>query len=133
VVADLISQSYERNHRSVCDALKNAFAKISNEDMKTYPEDITEGAFSLALDCGLQRCRIQLFTPQEGDPVRRDERTYIQDRNEGFKSDSIEGKVEFVVSPGLLKVGDGHGRAFDTTPVHLRPAHVYCSVDGVMG
>jgi hypothetical protein len=132
-VNDRIISSYIAVRKDVSEALKVEFSRISPEDMGTTPGDIAEIACSLALDCGRERCRVQLFAPRKGERVQRTQRKSIQDRNEGFKADTEEGMVELVISPGLMKLGDGHGRSFDTNIVHLSPSDVYCSVGGEMG
>jgi hypothetical protein len=125
---DVIVDSYERNRTDVSEALRAAFSKVSTEEMGSVPEQIAEIACSLALDCGKERCRVQLFAPQEGELVSRKDSRFIQDRNEGSNPSVTQGVVKLVVSPGLMKLGDGYGRGLDRELVRLYPAHVYCSV-----
>jgi hypothetical protein len=102
--------------------------------MGTTPEDITKVACSLALDCGTERCRVQLFHPKEGEVVSRNSRGSIQDRNQGCNPGVSEGVVKLVVAPGLVKLRDWYGGLDETELVHLHPAAVYCSVgDGDKG
>lgn len=111
------------------EALRADFLRASTRDVGTTPEEITELASTLALEIGRERCRLQLFAPTKGEIVSNRRSQYVADENQGFE-DEENGEVELIISPGLEKRGDGHGKFFAKPPVPLRPSKVFCSVRG---
>ena len=97
--------------------------------MGDYPEQIAEKACLLALECGKERRRVQLFAPEVGHIIHRDE-TVIKDRNRNFDPKVPKGMVRMVISPGLMAVNEKCDGPTRTGVVSLHPADVYCSALG---
>jgi hypothetical protein len=98
----------------VRDAIAGVLAKVSSEDKTNEIRKIVDKSCSLALDFGIQRCRIQLFAPCENKMISLGFTSdTVIDLNESNKSAS-GGVVLLVVKPGLRKSGDGRVGSLDT-------------------
>jgi hypothetical protein len=72
--------------------------------------NIIDKSFTLAMKMSLQRCRLQVAYPKPGDTFDAQRMTSMSDADGGEVN---EGKVAFVVNPGLVKWGDAHGQHLD--------------------
>jgi len=119
-----IKKSYKSNVSRVSGALQEALSRVSSHDKRAAISDIVDKACSLALDIGIQRCRLQLFSPRPNDTVSRRYPDTYEDVNEDNDTGMTEGTVKLVVWPGLRKTGDGRGGCLERS-IDLSPAGVY--------
>jgi len=119
-----IRESYENNILTVCRDLSEALSQVCSHDRQENIRNIVDRACSLALDFGMQRCRLQLFAPQQNDTVSRSYTNTYRDVNGDNGPDLAQGAVQLVVWPGLRKTGDGLGGFLDQS-TDLYPAGVY--------
>jgi len=116
--------SYEANLKEVRDAIASVLAKASSEDRTNEIRKIVEKSCSLALDFGIQRCRIQLFVPSDNEMISwGSPLDAFIDLNKSNKG-TTGGMVLLVVKPGLRKWGDAQGGSLDTITT-LCPSEVY--------
>ena len=120
VATEHVMRNYENNSSKVTNALYNTFSKVCSQDKRTDILAIVDEARSLALDFGIERCRLQIFAPQPKEYISRAASGAYDDIN----LDLTEGVVELVASPGLRKMGDGRGGRLDQV-IDLCPAAVY--------
>jgi hypothetical protein len=119
-----IRESYDRNVARVFQSLSAMLSRVSYQDQQTEIRNIIDKACLLALDCGEQRCRLELFAPSLQDKVSRQNINTYKDMNGDNDPSLQEGIVQLVVSPGLRRTGDVRGESLDEVLV-LCPAAVY--------
>lgn len=71
---------------------------------------IIDKAFALALQMHRQRCRLMVTYPLVGEAFDSDSMTSVPNAD-GEEVDN--GKIAFVINPGLVKFGDAHGNKLD--------------------
>jgi hypothetical protein len=121
--AQLIS-SHELHKRSVINKLCNAFIEVSMSPKTTEIENLVEKIFVTAIKFGQQRSRLQMFTANNNEIVSTLARDQFEDLNQSNREAIAEGRVLLAVHPGLLRQGDGQGRAFSQV-TRIRAAGVY--------
>ncbi|KAF2657936.1 hypothetical protein K491DRAFT_714065 [Lophiostoma macrostomum CBS 122681] len=101
---------------------RNLARICSNVNMDTVSAIVTK-AITLALHMAEQHCRLQIIYPAVGDG-------YYQGKaapemiSITASEDVMEGRVGFIVNPGLAKWGDAHGKNLDQR-LDLVPSLVY--------
>ncbi|OCK81695.1 hypothetical protein K432DRAFT_403556 [Lepidopterella palustris CBS 459.81] len=119
-----IMRSYQDNSSTVKNVLSAGVAKVTSEDKDADISSIVDEACSLALDFGIERCRLQLTAPQPNELVSMFNPGAYEDHNDRNDPSLTEGIVELVISPGLRKMGDGRGGRLDQV-IDLCPAAIY--------
>src|SRR5438105_2280101 len=66
-INEVIQKSYENNMFKISEKLAEALSRVSSQGMQADIRNILAAASSLALDLGIQRARIQIFSPQPGE------------------------------------------------------------------
>jgi hypothetical protein len=124
--ASEIQKSRERNVLKVAGSLSEALSRISFQDRQTEIRTIVDQACSLALDFGMQQCRIHVFAARPNDTVSNMATESYKAANGEDNSDRTTRVIQFVVSPGLRKTGDGSGGSLDLEQsTVLCPAALY--------
>lgn len=120
-----MKESYESNLHKVARRLSGKIEALSQEREEDIRR-IVDQAGDMALVFGAQRCRLRLFRPQLKAivPVKS-----CHNGNNGLPQDSSHGVVQFVISPGLKRFGDGRGYTFKGE-VEVYKATVYLSEPG---
>ncbi len=114
------------------EGLNELITPVYTSKKSTEVGNIIESACALAQMIGLQRSRLQLVVPRVGDFYNANDPVDKSQLEQATRSDAefVIGSVEFSVTPGLRKWGDGHGMHFteklDLFPagVHMVPARV---------
>jgi hypothetical protein len=119
---EAIRKSYETNSRRVMEDMAKELRKVS-QDKPDAIYNIVDQARQLALEFGVQRCRLQLFAPQLNETVSRNPKIY-DDVNNNNDFALAKGVVKLNVAPGLRRTGDGRGYTFHEAVV-IWPAAVY--------
>jgi hypothetical protein len=119
-----IKKSYEDNVSKVSRALRHAVSQVCPQGGQADIRDIVNKACSLALDFGMQRCRLRLIAPRLNETVSRSYSNAYKDVNDVNNLDPAKSAVKLVVWPGLRKTGDAHGGRLEES-VDLYPAGVY--------
>jgi hypothetical protein len=110
----------------VARSLSEALSQISFQDRQADIRTIVDKACSLALDFGMQQCRIHVFAARPNDTVSNLATESYKAANGEDNSDRTTGIIQFVVSPGLRKTGDGRGGSMDLEQsTVLCPAALY--------
>jgi hypothetical protein len=126
---EMIRKSYERNVAKIFQSLSVLFSRVSSQDRQAEIRNIVDKACSLALNCGDQRCRLELFAPSLKHKVSRQNLKTYKDMNADNDPSLAEGIVQLVVSPGFRRTGDGHGGSLDEV-FDLCPVEVYLTETG---
>ncbi|KAF1969592.1 hypothetical protein BU23DRAFT_394040, partial [Bimuria novae-zelandiae CBS 107.79] len=108
--------------QDVSEHIFETLSKISpSTDFSQLPVIINK-AYSLAIDMNTQRCRLQVVFPDIGHAYSQGQPWYLKSILE--EEELEEGGVAFIVHPGLVKWGDGHGKNLNHDLV-LVPCEVY--------
>ncbi|KAH7396596.1 hypothetical protein DE146DRAFT_42544 [Phaeosphaeria sp. MPI-PUGE-AT-0046c] len=117
----------EQLRQLVASTLGSKLMALSTETDFSRIALIIDKSFDLAVTMGLQRSRLQVLWPSVGDPLDEMKMSCVPDPSGDELS---EGTVAFIVSPGLVKWGDAHGKnyteRYDIVPsvVHVERAHI---------
>lgn len=100
--------------RIVLYLLVQAFQGFGADAVNSKLEWIVESACELAILYGRQRCRVQIFFH----PITH---KWKKERNDvevmAGDDDALEANVDFVITPGLRKYGNGHGARLDESAI----------------
>ncbi|KAI9764967.1 MAG: hypothetical protein M1840_007889 [Geoglossum simile] len=107
--------------------LVTTLSSISLQDHTPDIQNIVNGASSLALDFGIQRYRLEIFGAGENEEVEMGE--MFEDLNDLTWVKGARGRVLFVISPGLKRLGGTRGGSWEQGKVII-PAGVYLRTDG---
>ncbi|OCL15189.1 hypothetical protein AOQ84DRAFT_225441 [Glonium stellatum] len=119
---DWVEASHQEARLDIERALMDALLPVAPSIKVTKIEKITRKACELAVQLGLQRCRLQIVAPELEQEYIAKKTTNVMGISgcENIKT----GHVAFIVNPGLRKWGDGHGGHLDQS-FDLVPALVY--------
>jgi hypothetical protein len=119
-----LRNSYETHKAKTRAAISEDFSRVFPEDKETEIWKIVDKSFSLALEFGIQRCRLQFFAPVPGEFIStQDAGTYV-DLNKGNEEGLNQREVQLAIRPGVRRIGDGRGGSFATV-ANVIPAGVY--------
>ncbi|OAL52302.1 hypothetical protein IQ07DRAFT_597939 [Pyrenochaeta sp. DS3sAY3a] len=110
----------------------NLFMFAPAEDfasVATIVSTIVDKAIGLAREMALQRCRLQVTFPLDGEVYNPDCMETLSDPD---GDDVEEGTVAYAINPGLTKWGDAHGENLDQR-LDVVPALVQLEPKGMMG
>lgn len=94
----------------VATVIATKLADISSDAEVSQIPSMVDRAFTLALEMSLQKCRLQVTYPAIGASCHNGKMSSLPDLD---GEDVNDGKVAFVVNPGLTKWGDAHGKMLD--------------------
>jgi hypothetical protein len=120
--ATRLSESISNKRDEVHKYLFGTMGRVSPTSDFSQLSEVINKAFSLALEMSLQRCRLQVVPPLIGDAYSQGQTCHMTSIDEDGELE--EGTVAFIVQPGLMKWGDGHGKKLDHNLV-LVPSEVY--------
>lgn len=118
--------SYENNLESIAAKLEQVIKKVSSKGVsKNAIRSIVDASANLALQLGVQRCRIRLFTAEKGWAVRDLGGKRLMDRNGRNGAENVDGIVELCVAPGVSRLGDGRGDDLSMDITTIEPTEVF--------
>jgi hypothetical protein len=120
--------SCKSHSADVVEKICDAFSRISVGFSKKEVQNLVDQSCSVALEFGVQRCRLELFSPQAEEVVQMSKDQY-EDLNYGNNEGISRGTVLLPIRSGLKRTGDGQGRTFDQIS-NLRPAGIYLRAGG---
>jgi hypothetical protein len=118
-------RSYKINVSRVSEALDEALRQVTSQVSQADIHDIVDKACSLALDFGVQRCRLQVVAPQPNDTISRTSTGNFSDVNSENDRGLESGVVQLMISPGLCRRGDGRGGRLESEIASICPTVLY--------
>jgi len=115
--------SYKSHSAAVVEKISDGFSRISVGCSAREVQSLVDQSCSVALEFGVQRCRLELFSPKAEEIVQISKDQY-EDLNYGNNEGISRGMVLLPIRSGLKRTGDGQGRTYDQTS-NLRPAGIY--------
>lgn len=115
--------SYKSQSAAVMEKISSGFSRISLGCSAKEVQSLVDQSCSVALEFGVQRCRLELFSPKAEEIVKMSKDQY-EDLNYANNEGIARGMVLLPVRSGLKRTGDGQGRTYDQIS-NLRPAGIY--------
>lgn len=121
-IDEVVDSSHQNAKIHIEQALIDALAPVAPGIKTAKIQKIVRKACELAVQLGLQRCRLQIIAPKL-------DQEYIANKTADMMGisgcENIKtGRVAFIANPGLRKWGDGHGGHLDQS-LNLVPALVF--------
>jgi hypothetical protein len=107
----------------VVEKILDGFSRISAGFSAREVQSLVDQSCSVALEFGVQRCRLELFSPKAEEIVQMSKDQY-EDLNYANNEGMSRGMVLLPIRSGLKRTGDGQGRSFDQIS-NISPAGIY--------
>ena len=120
-----IKTSYVANVSKVFEAMAKELRQVPSQVSQADIHDIVDKACSLALDFGVQRCRLQVVAPQPNDMISTTTIGNFSDVNGENNLGLGSGVVQLMISPGLMRRGDGRGGRLESEIASICPTVLY--------